>query len=111
MTHGKFYLRYGFIDENLYYQYIVQLDNGGFVSNKINYNQVILNYDTDNYRVEQYIFHIKAIKELQNNLMKPLLCIDTIYQRISNSCVYHEFNGCQSYYETAKQILAGLMIK
>ena len=55
MIRGKFYLRHGFIDENLYYQYIVQLNNGGFVANKVNSNQAILYYDTDNYRVEWYI--------------------------------------------------------
>lgn len=55
MIRGRFYLRHGFVDENLYYQYIVQLNDGGFVANKVNSNQATIYYDTNNYRVEWYI--------------------------------------------------------
>lgn len=51
---GSFYLKCGYIKENLYYQYIVQLSNGGFVVNKINSSNATLYYDTENYRVERY---------------------------------------------------------
>lgn len=54
MISGRFYLRSGYINEDLYYQYIVQLNNGGFVSNKVKSANATLFYDTDNYRVEWY---------------------------------------------------------
>lgn len=52
MVNGRFYLRSGYIDENLYYQYMTQLNNGGFVANKVKADNTTLFYDTDNYRVE-----------------------------------------------------------
>lgn len=54
MMNGRVYLRSGYIEEDLYYQYIVQLNNGGFVSNKVKSSNATLFYDTDNYRVEWY---------------------------------------------------------
>lgn len=54
MMNGRVYLRSGYIEEDLYYQYIVQLNNGGFVSNKVKSANATLFYDTDNYRVEWY---------------------------------------------------------
>lgn len=54
LTNGKFYLRSGYIEEDLYYQYIVQLNNGGFKANKVKSANATLFYDTDNYRVEWY---------------------------------------------------------
>lgn len=54
LTNGKFYLRSGFINEDLYYQYIVQLNNGGFKTNKVKSANATLFYDTGNYRVEWY---------------------------------------------------------
>lgn len=52
MLNGRFYLTSGYIDEDLYYQYIVQLNNGGFVSNKVKASNTTIFYDDDNYRVE-----------------------------------------------------------
>lgn len=54
MMNGRIYLRSGYIEEDLYYQYIVRLNNGGFVSNKVKSSNATLFYDTDNYRVEWY---------------------------------------------------------
>lgn len=54
LINGRFYLKSGYIEEDLYYQYIVQLNNGGFVSNKVKSANTTLFYDTDNYRVEWY---------------------------------------------------------
>jgi hypothetical protein len=52
MMNGRIYLRSGYIEEDLYYQYIVKLNNGGFVANKVKSANATLFYDTDNYRVE-----------------------------------------------------------
>lgn len=54
LTNGRFYMRRGYIEENLYYQYIVELNNGGFVENKVNSANATLFYTEDNYRVEWY---------------------------------------------------------
>lgn len=55
LTNGRFYMRRGYIEENLYYQYMVELNNGGFVANKVNSANATLFYAKDNYRVEWYI--------------------------------------------------------
>ena len=54
LTNGRFYMRRGYIEENLYYQYMVKLNNGGFVANKVNSANATLFYTEDNYRVEWY---------------------------------------------------------
>lgn len=54
MMSGRIYIRSGYIEEDLYYQYIVKLNNGGFVSNRVKSSNATLFYDTDNYRVEWY---------------------------------------------------------
>ena len=54
MTNGRFYLRRGYIEEDLYYQYIVKLNNGGFKANKVRASNTVLFYDEENYRVEWY---------------------------------------------------------
>lgn len=54
MTNGKIYLRRGYIEEDLYYQYIVKLRGGGFKANKVKSSNTTLFYDTDNFRVEWY---------------------------------------------------------
>lgn len=61
MTNGRFYLRRGYIEEDLYYQYMVQLGNGGFKANKVKSDNATLFYDTGNYRVE---WHKKTQKWL-----------------------------------------------
>ena len=48
-------MRRGYIEESLYYQYMVQLNNGGFVANKVNSANATLFYTEDNYRIEWYI--------------------------------------------------------
>lgn len=53
MVNGRFYLRRGYIEENLYYQYMVKL-NGGFVANKVKSNNATLYCSDDNFRVEWY---------------------------------------------------------
>ena len=54
LTNGRFYMRRGYIEDKLYYQYMVELGNGGFVANKVNSADATLFYDTSNYRVEWY---------------------------------------------------------
>ena len=54
LTNGKFYMRSGYIEEDLYYQYMVKLNNGGFIANKVNSSNATLYYTNDNYRVEWY---------------------------------------------------------
>lgn len=51
---GKFYMKCGYIEEDLYYQYMVKLNNGGFVANKVKSENATLYYDDNNYRVEWY---------------------------------------------------------
>lgn len=53
ITGGRYAIR-GYIGETLYYQYMVQLNNGGYVANKVKANETILYYSKDNYRVEWY---------------------------------------------------------
>ena len=75
LTNGKFYLRRGYIEENLYYQYMVQLNNGGFVANKVKSSNATLYYDTDNYRVEWYTktkkWHYWEMKKIYNKIYIP----------------------------------------
>lgn len=54
LTSGRFYLRRGYFSEDLYYQYMVDVGNGGFKANKVKSDNAILYYDTENYRVEWY---------------------------------------------------------
>jgi hypothetical protein len=51
---GKFYMRRGYINESLYYQYMVQLSNGGFKANRVSSDITTLFYADSNYRVEWY---------------------------------------------------------
>ena len=54
LTDGRFYMRRGYIEEKLYYQYMVRLNNGGFVANRIDSTNATIFYDTSNHRVEWY---------------------------------------------------------
>lgn len=54
MMNGKFYMRRGYIESDLYYQYLVKLNNGGFKSNKVKSDAATIFYDDDDYRVEWY---------------------------------------------------------
>ena len=55
LTYGRMYLRRGYFEENLYYQYMVQLNNGGFIANKVNSSNATLYYAKDDFRVEWYM--------------------------------------------------------
>lgn len=57
MTEGRFYARRGYIGENLYYQYMVERENGGFVAGKAKANDIVLYYTDDEFRVEWYTLH------------------------------------------------------
>ena len=59
MVHGRIYVRRGYINEDLYYQYMVKLNNGGFKANKVRSSGTTLYYDNDNCRVEWYRMHRK----------------------------------------------------
>ena len=52
MVQGKTYLRKGYVNEYLYYQYMVALNGGGYKANKVKSNDTTIYYDTNNYRVE-----------------------------------------------------------
>lgn len=54
---GRFYLRGGYINDDLYYQYLVELSSGGMVSNKISAKTATIYYDNNNTRVEWYHKH------------------------------------------------------
>lgn len=54
MINGYRSLRRGYVNENLYYQYIVKKKDGGFVANKVKASEATLYYSKDNYRVEWY---------------------------------------------------------
>lgn len=54
MTNGRFYMRRGYIESNLYYQYIVDLGNGGYKANKVRSDNATLYFTDDDYRVEWY---------------------------------------------------------
>ena len=51
---GTFHLRRGYIGEKLYYQYMVDLESGGYKANKVGADNTILFYDDDTCRVEWY---------------------------------------------------------
>ena len=53
LMYGRFYLRSGYIDEDLYYQYIIK-SGSGFNTSRVKASDATLYYDTDNYRVEWY---------------------------------------------------------
>lgn len=54
MTNGHYYMRRGYIESDLYYQYIVDLGNGGYKANKVRSNNATLYYSNEDYRVEWY---------------------------------------------------------
>ena len=44
MVNGRIYMRGGYIDNDLWYQYMVKVSNDGFVANKLKANTVTLYY-------------------------------------------------------------------
>ena len=54
LVSGVFYLRSGYLKEGLYYQYMVKLNNGGYVANKVSSDDTTIFYDDENPRVEWY---------------------------------------------------------
>lgn len=54
ITSGRFYLRSGYINEDLYYQYLVKQSGGGYVTDKVKASNATLYYTDWNYRVEWY---------------------------------------------------------
>lgn len=54
LVSGAFYLRSGHFKEGLYYQYMVKLNNGGYVANKVSSDDTTIFYDDENPRVEWY---------------------------------------------------------
>lgn len=57
MVNGRIYMRGGYIDNDLWYQYMVKVSNDGFVANKLKANTVTLYYTKENYRVEWWRSH------------------------------------------------------
>ena len=80
---GSFYLRSGHIDENLYYQYMVKMNNGGYVSNKVNSKNTIIYYSDDNFRVEWWTRSKKylwfKVKDKINKVYIPEGSISDMY--------------------------------
>jgi len=54
LTHGRLYLRKGYLNESLYYQYMVDLGDGGMINNKVAAQSATVYYDNDTSRVEWY---------------------------------------------------------
>lgn len=53
MANGRYYMRRGYIESDLYYQYMVDVGDG-FKANKVRSNNATLYYADGNYRVEWY---------------------------------------------------------
>lgn len=53
-VNGRIYARRGYVGERLYYHYIVERPNGGFVTDKVKANDAVLYYSDDDFRVEWY---------------------------------------------------------
>lgn len=51
---GKIYLRRGYISETMYYNYLAETSDGGYVSERVATSNAILYIDNDNPRVEWY---------------------------------------------------------
>lgn len=54
MTNGRYYMRRGYIESDLYYQYMVDIGGGGFKANKVRSNNATLYYTDGDCRVEWY---------------------------------------------------------
>ena len=54
MMNGRFYVRSGYIESDLWYQYIYESQWGGYKTNKIKADSATIFYADDNYRVEWY---------------------------------------------------------
>lgn len=57
LTNGEIYARRGYIEESLYYQYMVKVGGGGYKANKVKASGATVYYDDENYRVERYKKH------------------------------------------------------
>ena len=53
MIHGRFYLRRGYMDEEMYYQYLMKW-NGGYKLNQVKASNATIYEADNNYRVEWY---------------------------------------------------------
>ena len=51
---GRFYLRHGYIEENMYYQYMVKRSDGGYSYGKAKEDIATIYISDGNYRVEWY---------------------------------------------------------
>lgn len=54
LVQGKTYIHQGYIKEDLYYQYIVDVGKGGYKANKVPAKDTTLYYSKNNFRVEWY---------------------------------------------------------
>lgn len=53
-TNGRFYLRHGYIEENMYYQYMMQKSDGGYSYGKVREDVATIYVTDNNFRVEWY---------------------------------------------------------
>lgn len=53
-VNGEFYARRGYIEENLYYQYMKKVSDGGYKAGKCKADATTLYYADDNFRVERF---------------------------------------------------------
>lgn len=54
MVSGRMYVKRGYFNEDLYYQYMVKLSSGGMVANKVRSTNTTIYYDSEDPRVEWY---------------------------------------------------------
>lgn len=54
LTQGRIYMRRGYIEDDLYYQYMMRVSGGGFKANKVKASTATLYYSDGDYRVEWY---------------------------------------------------------
>lgn len=51
---GHFYLRHGYIEEDMYYQYMIKQNDGGYSYGKVEENKATIYISDSDYRVEWY---------------------------------------------------------
>lgn len=54
MVNGRIYARRGYVNEDLWYQYMVDVGGGGYVANKVPSNGTTIYFDNENPRCEWY---------------------------------------------------------
>lgn len=57
LVNGQMYARRCYVNEDLYYQYMKQLNDGGLIAGKVRASIATVYYDRENFRIEWYHKH------------------------------------------------------